>query len=37
MAKMSLKPLKQLTNMTIGNKIISNTKKIVDENKNLIV
>lgn len=27
MAKMSLKPLKRLTNLTIGNKIISDTKK----------
>ena len=26
--KMSLKPLKRLTNLTIGNKIISDTKKI---------
>ncbi len=28
MAKMSLKPLKRLTNLTIGNEIISDTKKI---------
>ena len=28
MAKMSLTPLKRLTNLTIGNKIISDTKKI---------
>lgn len=28
MAKMSLKPLKRLTNLTIENKIISDTKKI---------
>jgi len=28
MAKMSLKPLKRLINLTIGNKIISDTKKI---------
>ncbi len=30
MAKMSLKPLKRLTNMTIRNKIISDTKKKIE-------